>query len=139
MIIVWLLAALTLASAPSAAAEIYIAQNVTTKECTIVDSPPTTTELVLVANGSVYFERNEAERVLRSLADCTSPNAKAVSSADTNAKAVSSADTRPKQAQARRTVKPKVIATKKPPAVTTASSQAIVQRDPTFSFFSLFR
>ena len=127
---VWLLGALTLASAPTAAAEIYIAQNVTTKECTIVDSPPTTTELVLVANGSVYFERNEAERVLRSLVDCTSPSAKAVTIG---------AGTRPKQAQARRTIKSKVIAAKKPPAVTTASSQSIVQRDPTFSFFTLFR
>ena len=57
---------------PSAtgADEYYIVQDTSTKQCAIADSPPTTTTLRLLDNGKLYSDRNEAERVMASLA-CT--------------------------------------------------------------------
>lgn len=55
----------------AAAEEYYIAQDISTKQCMIVESPPATTELVLLENGQVFFDRAEAERVLISLSLCT--------------------------------------------------------------------
>ena len=55
----------------AAAEEYYIAQDISTKQCMIVESPPATTELVLLENGQVFFDRAEAERVLTSLSLCT--------------------------------------------------------------------
>ena len=55
----------------AAAEEYYIAQDISTKQCMIVESPPATTELVLLENGQVFFDRSEAERVLTSLSLCT--------------------------------------------------------------------
>ena len=60
-------ASLALASAE----EYYIAQDISTKQCIIVESPPATAELVLLENGQVFFDRSEAERVLTSLSLCT--------------------------------------------------------------------
>jgi hypothetical protein len=56
----------------AAAEEYYIVQDISTKQCMIVESPPATTELVLLENGQVFFDRSEAERVLTSLSLCTS-------------------------------------------------------------------
>jgi hypothetical protein len=56
----------------AAAEEYYIAQEISTKQCIIVESPPATTELVLLENGQGFFDRSEAERVLTSLSRCTS-------------------------------------------------------------------
>ena len=55
----------------AAAEEYYIAQDISTKQCIIVESPPATTELVLLENGQVFFDRAEAERALTSLSLCT--------------------------------------------------------------------
>src|SRR5215217_1267306 len=55
----------------AAAEEYYIDQDNSTKQCIIVESPPATTELVLLENGQVFFDRSEAERVLSSLSLCT--------------------------------------------------------------------
>ena len=49
-------------SSALAADEYYIVQDASTKQCAIVDSPPTTTKLVLLDNGKLYVDRNEAER-----------------------------------------------------------------------------
>src|SRR5262245_24200225 len=57
-------------SSASVADEFYIVQDTSTKQCAIVDSPPTTTTLRLLDNGKLYSDRNEAERTLASLA-CT--------------------------------------------------------------------
>jgi len=56
----------------AAAEEYYIAQDISTKQCIIVESPPATTELVLLENGQVFFDRSEAERVFTSLSLCAS-------------------------------------------------------------------
>jgi hypothetical protein len=56
----------------AATEEYYIAQDITTKQCIIVESPPATTELVVLENGQVFFDRSEAERVLTSLSLCKS-------------------------------------------------------------------
>jgi hypothetical protein len=55
----------------ASAEEYYIAQDISTKQCIIVESPPATTELVLLENGQVFFDQSEAERVLTSLSLCT--------------------------------------------------------------------
>jgi hypothetical protein len=63
-----------------AADEYYIVQDTSTKQCAIVDSPPTTTKLVLLDNGELYVDRNEAERVIASLA-CNVPREASASAA----------------------------------------------------------
>jgi hypothetical protein len=69
---------LILVSGSSALAveEYYIVQDTSTKQCAIVDIPPTTTKLVLLDNGKLYSDRNEAEGVMASLA-CTGSSASA--------------------------------------------------------------
>jgi hypothetical protein len=73
-------------SSALAADEYYIVQDVSTKQCAVVDSPPTTTKLVLLDSGKLYVDRNEAERVMASLA-CTGPRS-ASASAGTRPNAV---------------------------------------------------
>ena len=126
----WVIASLAALALPAGASEYYVVRDVSTKQCKIVETPPTTTDLVVVENGSVYFERNEAERVLPSLAECNPHGPKTASSAVSTGAA---------EAEVRRTKKPKDrIAAKKPPAPTTASQPA-GQRDPISFLFALFR
>ena len=60
--------------AASAADEFYVAQDISTKQCAIVESPPTTTDVVLVEKGNVYFNRDEADRVVASHILCAAPS-----------------------------------------------------------------
>jgi hypothetical protein len=64
-------------SSALAADEYYIVQDASTKQCAIVDSPPTTTKLVLLDNGKLYSDRNEAARAMASLACTVSRSASA--------------------------------------------------------------
>ncbi len=117
--------------APSAAAafdEYYIAQDVSTKHCTIVESPPTTTDLVLVENGRIFFDRDEAEHVAASLTACGSR----ATSAGASPAAI--------QAKVPRTTKAKLrITANKPAAGTRAKSESVGSRDLFSSFLTLFR
>ncbi len=63
--------------APAAADEFYVVQDISTKQCTIVESPPTTTDVVLVEKGNVYFNRDEADRVVASHTLCAAPSSTA--------------------------------------------------------------
>jgi hypothetical protein len=61
--------------APALAAdEFYIAQDVKTKKCTIVDKKPTDASMTVVSpSGTIYKTRTEAETGMRSVKVC-SPN-----------------------------------------------------------------
>jgi hypothetical protein len=51
----------------------YVAQDVKTKKCTIVDQKPAdTTTTTIVGDGSVYKTRTEAEGAMKSVKVCTS-------------------------------------------------------------------
>jgi hypothetical protein len=113
----------------AAADEYYIAQDVSTKQCTIVESPPATTELVLLDNGNVFFDRNEAERVLASLSFCTSRTAPAVASPQSN-----------QGKWGQQNIKSKArTSTSKSTTGTAANSQAAGSQNPFASLFRLFR
>jgi hypothetical protein len=56
----------------AAAGEYYIVQDVSTRHCTIVEMPPTTTQFVVLANGKVFSGRDEVNEVLASLSSCSS-------------------------------------------------------------------
>ena len=123
---------LSLGSSPASAEEYYVVRDVLSNKCKVVDNPPTTTELVLIRNGTVYFERNEAERSLASAVECTSPGPKEASSVS---------NVRKVQTDAPR-AKPKrqIAAAKKLPNQALANSHPVVQRqDPIASIFTLFR
>jgi hypothetical protein len=62
---------LSLATA-AAADEYYIVQDTSTRQCTIVESPPTTTQFVLLEKGKVFFDRDEAKEAAGSLTLCSS-------------------------------------------------------------------
>ena len=56
--------------APAAANEFYVVHDIATKQCAVVESPPTTTDVVLVEKGNVYFNRDEANRIVASHTLC---------------------------------------------------------------------
>jgi hypothetical protein len=60
--------------APALAAdEFYIAQDVKTKKCTIVDKKPTDTSMTVVSpSGTVYKTRTEAETGMKTVKVCSS-------------------------------------------------------------------
>ena len=129
---IWLVTALlSLGLASAIADEYYIVRDTSNRQCKVVESPPITTELVLINDGSVYFERNQAESALASAAECNSPNLKAASPV-----------TSLRKVQAEGTpIKPKrETAAKKQPNQVLAHSQRVTeQRDPLSSIFALFR
>jgi hypothetical protein len=50
----------------------YVAQDVKTKKCTIVDKKPAdTTTMTIVGDGSVYKTRTEAEGAMKTVKVCT--------------------------------------------------------------------
>jgi hypothetical protein len=61
-------------AAPALAAdEFYVAQDVKTKKCTIVDKKPTDTSMTVVSpSGTVYKSRSEAETGMKSVKVCSS-------------------------------------------------------------------
>jgi hypothetical protein len=123
--------AVILCSAPlavAAADEYYVAQDISTKQCTIVESPPATMELVLLDNGKVFFDRNEAERVLASLSLCTSRTASAVNPQTTQGNGAS------------KSIKSKARSSNsKSTAGAAGNSQSAGSQNPFKSLFTLFR
>ena len=114
-------------SVAAASDEYYVVRDLSTKQCSIVESPPTSTEVALVENGSVYFERSEAERVMATLCRVSEP----VAAGD---------KARPVQAQAPHIKKPKShVGATKPPAGSPAKTQHVDNRNPLSSLFSLSR
>ena len=126
-------------SASIAAEEYYVARDVTTKKCMVMESPPTSSNLVLVENGAVYFSQEDAERVRVSSGECTSEKA--------NAAPTPSADAKPTRtrsnvaATGNRTTRTAKKPPNVPPVVNErqANSAIVAQRDPFSSFLSLFR
>jgi hypothetical protein len=56
-----------------AADEFYVAQDVKTKKCTIVDKKPTDTSMTVVSpSGTIYKSRTEAETGMKTIKVCTS-------------------------------------------------------------------
>ena len=64
----------------AAAGEYYIVQDASTRHCTIVEMPPTTTQFVVLEKGKVFFDRDEAKEVVGSLTLCSSKTVSAVAS-----------------------------------------------------------
>ena len=67
-------AGLVLASvAPALAAnEFYIAQDMKTKKCTILDKKPTDTSMIVSRSGTIYKTRAEAETGMETVKVCSS-------------------------------------------------------------------
>jgi hypothetical protein len=113
----------------AATEEYYIAQDIATKRCMIVESPPATTELVVLENGQVFFDRSEAERVLASLSFCTSKTVSARASLEPRKTERSETDVQTKNQSS---------TTKSSTRATTKSGDPGSQRPP-ISWFMLFR
>jgi hypothetical protein len=64
----------------AAAGEYYIVQDATTRHCTIVGIPPTTTQFVVLEKGKVFFDIDEAKEVVGSLTSCSSKTVSALAS-----------------------------------------------------------
>jgi hypothetical protein len=122
---------LSMGSVTAAGDEHYLVRDLC-KQCFIVESPPTTTELALIENGRLYFERSEAERALA--AACTAATL-ATASRDRKAPLIR-ADAR--QAAPAKKLKTSVAA-QKVPLRQTAHTQHVRNQDPISSLFSLFR
>jgi hypothetical protein len=56
----------------ASAGEYYIVQDASTRQCTIVDIPPTTTQFVLLEKGKVFSDRDEAKAAVSSISSCSS-------------------------------------------------------------------
>ena len=57
-------------AAPALAAEFYVVRDATTKNCTIVDTKPTTTTTTIVDNG-IFKTKTEAETGMKTMKVCT--------------------------------------------------------------------
>ena len=63
----------SLAAPAFAAGEFYVAQDVKTKKCTVVDKKPTESSMTIVSpSGTVYKTRAEAETGLKTVKVCSS-------------------------------------------------------------------
>jgi hypothetical protein len=62
----------------AAAGEYYIVQDASTRQCTIVEIPPATTQFVLLEKGKVFFDRDEAKEAAGSLTLCSSKTVSAI-------------------------------------------------------------
>jgi hypothetical protein len=122
----------------AAAGEYYVVQDASTRLCTIVETPPTTTQLVLLEKGKVFFDRDEAKKAATL---CASKTASAVATpprpdevaSTTKSKARTTASKaasgRPYQSARSRTAGSRAAI---------AHAQSVGSR-PFPSFFSLFR
>jgi hypothetical protein len=67
-----LLLAFTLPSLAQTSTTFYVAQDVKTKKCTIVDKKPMdTTTMTIVGDGTVFKTRTEAETAMKTVKVCT--------------------------------------------------------------------
>jgi hypothetical protein len=66
-----IVALLTLLATPAAAAEFYVAQNPTTKDCDVVEVKPDGQTLIMVGTGP-YKTRKEARDAKKAAAECVS-------------------------------------------------------------------
>jgi hypothetical protein len=62
-------------STGAAAGEYYIVQDASTRQCSIVEVPPTTTQFVLLEKGKVFSDRDEAKAAVSSISSCSSKTA----------------------------------------------------------------
>jgi hypothetical protein len=51
----------------AAAGEYYIVQDTSTRQCSVVEIPPTTTQFVLLEKGKVFSDRDEAKAARHAL------------------------------------------------------------------------
>jgi hypothetical protein len=121
-------ALLSVGSVTAAGDEYYLVRDLSTKQCSIIESPPTTTELALIENGRVYFERSEAERALATVCGASTSLAASAVGKSTSL-----------QVEGRQPKKPKSRAAAKKLPGATANTQHVGKQDPGFSFFTLFR
>lgn len=63
-------AALLAAASPALAQTYYVVQDSSTKKCTIVETKPTVSTMVVVGDGKVYKTRTEAEGAIKTVAVC---------------------------------------------------------------------
>ena len=63
-------AALLAAASPALAQTYYVVQDTSTKKCTIVETKPTVSTMVVVGDGTVYKTRSEAEGAVKTVAVC---------------------------------------------------------------------
>ena len=122
---------LSVGTVTAAAEEYYLVRDPLAKQCSIIKSPPNTTELTLIGNGHVYFERSEAERALA--AACT-PSAVETASPEGKAPFLRVDGRQPAPAK-----KPKTRAAKKVPRGERAQTEHVRSQIPTSPLFSLFR
>ena len=145
-------------AAGAGAGEYYIVQDSATKQCTIVDSPPATTQFVLIDNGRVFAAREDAQRTAASLTLCSSrtPSADARPTGQDNKTTQLEGRTAAKKPNAGRTAHAQAVRSRRAtlyPASTkrratiqpqsigsrAAAARAAESREPFSSFFTLFR
>jgi hypothetical protein len=63
-------AVLAAAATPALAQTFYVVQDTSTKKCTIVESKPTITTMVVVGDGKVYTTRAQAESAVKTITVC---------------------------------------------------------------------
>ena len=61
----------------AAAGEYYIVQDTSTRQCSIVEIPPTTTQFVLLEKGKVFSDRDEAKAAVGAACSARTASAKA--------------------------------------------------------------
>ena len=130
---IWIAGALLgVISVPAASDEYYVVRDLATKRCSVLESPPATTELALVANGRVYFERSEAERTAANA--CTATKSSASSLLPTHGKPP------PLQLERQQAKKSKTrTVAKKLPIGVTQNTRYVGNQDPNLGSSTLFR
>jgi sporulation protein YlmC with PRC-barrel domain len=62
--------AFTALAGPVVAAEFYVVQDVSTKNCTIVETKPSSATMTILDNGKIYMSRAEAEAAMKAATLC---------------------------------------------------------------------
>ena len=124
----------------AAAGEYYVVQDVSTRQCTVAEVPPTTTQVVVLEKGKVFSDRDEAKAAAASPIICSSRTASGSAKSPGRDEAASASKLKAGTVASRATSRHKAASAQSQSGRAASIAQAQSGASRQFpSFFSFFR